>query len=199
MNAVRVANSRSVREARVVGLCLSVVAALALAQDEDPGHFEVHSARTTLMGNVYYLDGRVELRLSTDARAALASGFTLTIRVEIEILNQRWFWFNTEAARLTQIYELAYDALSERYIVHNVNGGERESFASPDAALERIGTVDHLPIIDAAVLDPDRGYDIRARVLLDTARLPGPLHLLAFWRRDWSLGSEWYQWQLAQE
>jgi hypothetical protein len=199
MNAVHVGNSRSVRDARAVGVVLSVVAALALAQEDDPGHFEVRSARTTLMGNVYYLDGRVELRLSTDARAALVSGFTLTIRVEIEILNQRPFWLDTEAAHLTQVYELAYDALTERYIVHNVNTGERESFGSQHAALERIGMVEHLPVIDAAVLEQDRGYDVRTRVLLDTAQLPGPLHLLAFWRRDWSLGSEWYRWQLAQE
>jgi hypothetical protein len=184
-------------------MCLYIAAALALAQDDDPGddpgHFQVSFARAMLMGNVYYLDGRVDLRLSTDARAALTSGFTLTIRLEIEILNRRGFWLDTEAANLTQVYELAYDALTERYIVHNVNGGEQQSFSSEQTALERIGTVEHLPIIDATLLQPERGYDIRARVLLDTERLPGPLHLLAFWRRDWSLGSEWYRWQLAEE
>jgi len=37
------------------------------------------------------------------------------------------------------------------------------------------------------------------RAVLDTERLPGPLRLLAFWRRDWSLGSEWYRWPLADE
>lgn len=199
MKAVSVAGGRSGRAARAAGMCLSIVAALALPQDDDPGHFQVSSARATLMGNVYYLDGRVELRLSTDARAALTSGFTLTIRLEIEILNQRPFWLDTETAALTQIYELAYDALTERYVVRNVNGGERQSFGSEEAALERIGTVEHLPVIDATLLQPDRGYDIRARVLLDTEQLPGPLHLLAFWRRDWSLGSEWYRWQLADE
>jgi hypothetical protein len=203
MKAVSVARGRSGRAARAAGICLSIAAALALAQDDDPGddsgHFEVSAARATLMGNVYYLDGRVALRLSTDARAALTSGFTLTIRLEIEILNRRGFWLDTEAATLTQIYELAYDALTERYIVHNVNVGERQSFGSEQTALERIGAVEHLPVIDAALLQPDRGYDIRARVLLDTEQLPGPLHLLAFWRRDWSLGSEWYRWQLAAE
>jgi hypothetical protein len=198
MKAVSVAGRRS-RGARVVGLCFAIAAALALAQDDDPGHFQVSFARAMLMGNVYYLDGRVELRLSTDARAALTSGFTLTIRLEIEILNQRPFWLDTEAATLTQVYELAYDALTERYVVHNVNAGERQSFSSEEAALEWIGTVQHLPVIDSALLERDRGYDIRARVLLDTEQLPGPLHLLAFWRRDWSLGSEWYRWPLADE
>jgi hypothetical protein len=198
MKAVSVAGRRS-RGARVVGLCFAIAAALALAQDDDPGHFQVSFARAMLMGNVYDLDGRVELRLSTDARAALTSGFTLTIRLEIEILNQRPFWLDTEAATLTQVYELAYDALTERYVVHNVNAGERQSFSSEEAALEWIGTVQHLPVIDSALLERDRGYDIRARVLLDTEQLPGPLHLLAFWRRDWSLGSEWYRWPLADE
>ena len=83
--------------------------------------------------------------------------------------------------------------------MHNVNGGERQSFGSSDAALERIGMVERLPLLDVAVLEPDRGYDIRIRALLDTERLPGPLHLLAFWRRDWSLGSEWYRWPLVGE
>ena len=198
MTTVR-ASGRSGREARIAGLWLAVAGALALAQDEDPGHFEVRSASTELVGDVFYLDARAELMLSTDARAALASGFTLTIRFEIEILNQRPFWLDTEAARLTQVYELAYDALTERYVVRNVNSGDQQSFGSPDAALERIGIVDRLPVIDSTVLAPDRGYDIRTRALLDTEQLPGPLHLLAFWRRDWSLGSEWYRWPLVNE
>jgi hypothetical protein len=199
MITVRAARGRFGHEARAHGIWLVVVAAVGLAQEDDPGHFEVRSASSSLDSNVYVLDARVELRLSTDARAALSSGFPLTIRFEIEILNQRSFWFDTEAAVLTQVYDLAFDALTERYVVHNVNGGERQSFGSPETALERIGTVMRLPLIDATLLDPDRGYDIRARVLLDTERLPGPLHLLAFWRRDWSLGSEWYRWQLAGE
>jgi hypothetical protein len=37
------------------------------------------------------------------------------------------------------------------------------------------------------------------RVFLDQEEFPGPLRLLAFWRRDWSIASEWYRWQLANE
>ena len=199
MNPVQSQSARSGREARAAGVWLALAATLGLAQDDDPGHFEVRSASTELVGNVYFLDARIDLRLSTEARAALSSGFPLTIRFEIEILNQRSWWFDTEAAVLTQVYELAYDALTERYVVHNVNGGEQQSYGSPESALERIGMVQQLPLIDATVLDPNRGYDIRTRALLDTKQLPGPLHLLAFWRRDWSLGSEWYRWPLASE
>jgi Domain of unknown function (DUF4390) len=36
-------------------------------------------------------------------------------------------------------------------------------------------------------------------VSLDQEQFPGPLRLLAFWRRDWSIASEWYRWRLQNE
>jgi hypothetical protein len=179
-----------------LGLALAAVAG---AQEEDPGLFEVRSASTALSGNVYYLTARLDYRLSSEARAALESGLTLTIRVEIEILNRRALWMDTEAARLTQTFELEYHALTERHVVRNLNREAQESFSTLYAALESLGTIERLPLIDTAVLEADRGYDIRIRALLDTEQLPGPLRLLAFWRRDWSLASEWYRWQLVSD
>ena len=187
------------RIALVVALAVVGVVGVVGAQEEDPGYFEVRSASVALAGNVYFLNARLEYRLSTEARAALESGVPLTIRLEIEILNRRPFWMDTETAGLIQRYQLEYHALTERYIVRNLNLDDQASFATLFAALNDLGRVDDLPVIDAAVLDPDRGYDIRIRALLDTEQLPGPLRLLAFWRRDWSLGSEWYRWPLADD
>ncbi|HEY5566388.1 MAG TPA: DUF4390 domain-containing protein [Gammaproteobacteria bacterium] len=184
---------------RAVFVALGLAAAGAFAQDDDPGHFEVRSGSVELAANVYFLSARLEYRLSTDARGALESGLPLTIRLEIELLNRRPMWMDTEVASLTQLYQLEYHALTERYIVRNVNSGDQDSFATLFAALNFLGRVDRLPIIDAALLDPERTYDIRIRALLDTEQLPGPLRLLAFWRRDWSLGSEWYRWRLADD
>jgi hypothetical protein len=56
-----------------------------------------------------------------------------------------------------------------------------------------------LPLIDAAVLDDEGAYDVRLRAVLDQEQFPGPLRLLAFWRRDWSIASEWYRWPLRSE
>jgi hypothetical protein len=180
-------------------LALALAAAGAPAQDEDPGSFAVRSASVELVGNVYYLSARLEYSLSTDARGALESGLPLNIRLEIELLNRRPMWMDTEAASLTQLYQLEYHALTERYIVRNVNSGDQDSFATLFAALNFLGRVDQLPILDTPLVDPERTYDIRIRALLDTEQLPGPLRLLAFWRRDWSLGSEWYRWRLADD
>ncbi|WP_428100317.1 DUF4390 domain-containing protein [Candidatus Rariloculus sp.] len=188
------------RVSRLVAVCVAVVLALGSAADaqDDPGRFEVRSASAGLDSDadVYFLNARLELRLSTESREALESGLPINIRVEVEIIHLRRFLLDRETAALTQLYRLQYHALLERYTVRNVNSGNLDTFATLFAALNFLGRVDGLPLIDRALLDPDRRYDIRLRVLLDMAQLPGPLRLLAFWRRDWSLGSEWYRWSL---
>lgn len=166
---------------------------------EDPGHFEVRSANAELDSGVYYLDAWIEFRLSTEARAALQSGLPITIELDVELLHVRRFWVDTENASLSQKYQLDYHALSERYIVRNLNSGEQSSFATLFSALNSLGRVNRLPLIDATLLEPNTRYDIRVRAVLDTEQLPGPLRLLAFWRRDWSIASDWYRWRLERE
>jgi hypothetical protein len=100
---------------------------------------------------------------------------------------------------LRQLYELEYHALSERFIVTNLNSGDQASFATLFSALNYLGRIDQLPVIDAALIEPDRDYDWRLRAVLDVEQFPGPLRLLAFWRRDWSLASDWYRWPLQED
>jgi len=168
----------------------------AWAQEEDPGRFEVRSASVELIDGVYYLDAWLEYRLSTEAREALDAGVPLSIEIEVEFLRSRRFWFDSSEAGLRQTYELQYHALSERYLVLNRNTGEQSSFANLFSALNFLGRVTRLPLIDAALLEPEESYEIRVRTVLSTENFPGPLRLLTFWRRDWSLRSEWYAWQL---
>ena len=165
---------------------------------QDPGRFEIRSASVELQSGVYYLDAWVEYRLSPEAREALEAGVALTLQTEVEFLRNRRFWFDDQEASLRQDYELQYRALSARYLVMNLNSGEQSSFATLFSALNFLGRVTELPLIDAALLDSDAAYDIRIRAVLSTDDIPGPLRLLAFWRRDWSLRSEWFTWRLGE-
>ena len=84
----------------------------------------------TLTGGVHYLDAWVEYRLSTDAREALDAGVPLTFDLDVEFINPRWYWTDELVGRLTQSYRLQYHALSERYVVLNVNSEEQNTFAT---------------------------------------------------------------------
>ena len=168
-------------------------------QQDDPGFFEVRSAIAELRDGVYYLNAVIAYRLSTEAIDALHSGVPLGLRLDVEIIHPRRWWFDDDSVALRQSYQLDYRAVSERYIVLNVNSGDQASFASMFSALEYMGRVERLPLLDTAVLEDDRGYYVRMRASLDQEQFPGPLRLLAFWRRDWSIASEWYRWPLRSE
>jgi hypothetical protein len=184
---------------RAAALLILCAVGSAAAAQEDAGHFEVRSASVELRSGVYFLNAWIEYRLSSDSRAALESGVPLTIRIDVELVHGRRFWFDNTQATLRQRYQLEYHALSERYLVHNLNSGEQASFSTLFSALNYLGRVQDLPLIDAALLAPARAFSVRLRAVLDVERLSGPLRLLAFWRRDWSIASEWYQWPLPED
>src|SRR5690606_18902013 len=136
---LRVYRARSIsagaagRLARAADLLVVVVLLLgaaprSIAQDIDPGRFDVRSAEATLENGVYYLNAWLELRLPPEAREALHSGVPLTIRLDVELVHDRRWWVDADVAELTWRYELDYHALTERYVVTNLNTRDRRSF-----------------------------------------------------------------------
>jgi hypothetical protein len=171
-----------------------------LTQDvlDRPGYFEVRSASTRLENGVHLLDARLQLVLSSEALEALSSGVPLVIELQLEVIRHRRMWWDESEANLTVRFELEYRPLSQRYLVRNTNSGEQESFATLYSALNYLGRVQGLPVIDDALLEPDRRYRARLRAMLQTQQYPAPLRLLFFWRSEWQLQSEWFQWRLGR-
>ena len=172
----------------------------ALAQDgiERAGYFEVRSASTRQVGGVHALDARLQLVLSSEALEALSSGVPLVIELQLQLIRDRRFWWDDSEADLAVRFELEYRPLSQRYIVRNTNSGDQESFATLYSALNNLGRVQGLPVIDDALLEPGDDYRIRLRAMLQTQQYPAPLRLLFFWRSEWQLQSEWYEWLLER-
>jgi hypothetical protein len=182
-------------------VCLAVLAiGTGLAQDniEREGYFEVRSATTQVYGGVQTLDARLQLVLSSEALAALESGVTLTIELQMQVIRERRWLVDDVEAELAVRYELEYRPLSERYNVKNLNSGEQDSFATLYSALNSLGRVQGLPVIDDALLKPDRDYRLRLRAMLNTQQYPATLRLLFFWRGQWQLQSEWFEWSLER-
>src|SRR5690606_21011067 len=82
--------------------------------ESEPGAFEVRAASTELRDGVYFVNALISFRLSTEARDALHAGVPLGIRLDVEIIHPRRWWFDNESAALRQAYQLEYHALSER-------------------------------------------------------------------------------------
>lgn len=169
-------------------------------QDELPrqGFFDVRSATTVLNAGVHELEARLQLILSQDALDALNSGVPLTIELNFEVIRVRGLWIDALEASLTVTYELEYRPLSQRYIVRNLNSGDQDSFATLYSALNNLGRIQGLPVIDDALLESDGRYRLRLRALLSTRQYPAALRILFFWRSQWQLESKWFEWTLAR-
>jgi len=182
----------------IVLLCLLVQPGIAQDDVERAGYFEVRSASTTMVGGVHTLDARLQLVLSSEALEALSSGVPLTIELQLEVIRVRRFVWDDAAAELALRYELEYRPLSQRYIVRNRNSGDQDSFATLYSALNNLGRVQGLPVIDDALLERRKKYRVRLRAMLNTQQYPAPLRLLFFWRDQWQLQSEWFEWLLER-
>ncbi len=193
------------RRTQVAGRAVVAILALLFASSgvaQDPivreGYFEVRSASTQLVEGVHVLDSRLQLVLSSEALEALNSGVPLTIELQMQLLRQRRFYLDALDAELEVRFELEYRPLSQRYIVRNLNSGDQDSFATLYSALNNLGRITSLPVIDDALLAQNRNYRVRVRAMLQTQQYPAPLRLLFFWRSQWQLQSEWYEWTLER-
>lgn len=170
------------------------------AQDATPaqGKLEVRSAYTEQRQGVYYLSARLDLYLGESAVEALTSGVTMNLELQIDVSRSRLYVWDSTVAGLRQRYQLSWHALTQRFVVLNVNSGERTSYADLESAVAALARVDNLPVIDAALLVPDSRYTVGLKATLDVREMIGPLRFLTFFWGDWRVSSDWYTWPLRQ-
>ncbi len=182
------------------GLLILLLLMPAVAQErlERAGYFEVRSASTVLVEGVHELESRLQLVLSDDALNALNNGVALRIELNLEVMRVRRFWVDHTDAELVISYELEYRPLSQRYIVRSLNSGDQDSFATLYSALNNLGRIQGLPVVDDSILVSNKAYRIRLRARLSTEQYPAPLRILFFWRDQWQLESDWFEWLLER-
>ncbi len=182
----------------LVGLAclLAVLCSPAFGDNDSNGRVEIRSAYAQLDEGVYYVNARIEYLLSSAAMDALRNGISLKIELQIEVHRHRRIIWDDTIASLKQRYRLSHHALTDRYVVANLNSGDTVSFPDIDAALDYLGRVERLPLIDESLLEDDARYEAAARVTLDVKDLSGPLKFLSRFWGDWKIASEWYTWPL---
>jgi hypothetical protein len=181
----------------VAWLIAAVLALLSCAHSQiaaAQSRFEVRSAYIEPAEGVYELNATLNFELPEGAREVLREGVPLTMHLEIVVKRQRNYWLDETVATLDQSYELAYRALSERYLVRNLNSGEQASYATLDAALDAMRVISRLPILDQALVSTQRRHEISVRGNLDVRTMPDALRFVLFWSDDWRQRSEWYTW-----
>jgi hypothetical protein len=174
---------------------LTIAFFVASATSANADGFVINHAELVLSDKVYQLNATLEFDFSNDVLDAINNGVPLILELIIEILEPRRYWWDDEVATLAQRYQLQYHALSEQYLVRNLNSGAQYTYFSLSAALQRIGSVSNLPVIDEQLLadKETENYYARIRANLSFENLPLPLKIDAWTSRSWWLDSEWIE------
>ncbi len=191
----RLKRSAPGRWLRLIAAMLCIAPALnpAAVQASD---FFITGVHTEVVQGVYLLDADIDYRFSDETLRALSNGVPLTLQLTIEIHRQRRWWLDFEVATLEQRYSLQYHALSHQYLLRNLNSGAFYSFPHYQAAVQALGSLRELPLLDSKLIQPGEQYKVSMQVKLDIEALPSPLRPVAYITPAWRLRSDWYTWSL---
>ena len=196
MNTERCAiNHASIKWFALVALLIGVLPGIAAPAVEEP-EFVVRSAGTVLVDKVYQLNARIHYRFSDEALNALDNGVPLVVELDIEIDRKRDYVWNESVASLHQRYQMSYEALTQRYVVTNLNSGADNYYGSRAAAIAALGDVVNLPILDAGLLSPEEQYMVSLQASLALDALPVPMRVVGYFSSSWRIASEWVSWPL---
>lgn len=195
MNAERFTINRAARRwLALMALIIGILPGAAPAAEEP--EFVVRSAGTVLVDKVYQLNAKIYYRFSDEALDAMDNGVPLVVELAIEIERKRDYVWNETVASLRQRYQLAYEALTQRYVVTNLNSGADNYYGSRAAAIAALGDVVDLPILDAGLLSPEEQYIVSLQASLDLDALPVPMRVVGYFSSNWRIASEWFSWPL---
>jgi Domain of unknown function (DUF4390) len=171
-------------------------AAVTLAAPaQNPGRFQVRNAYVELVNGAWQLDVSLDLGLAAAARRAFEEGVPLVLRLEIEATVDRRLLPAEEVVSLTRDWQVAYDAIAERFVVTDEASGEHVSHATQAEALDALSRISGIVIADTTVLPEGRRFGVRVRATVEVGELPAAVRMLLFWR-DWSRSTEWYAWKV---
>ena len=166
----------------------------ARAQDAD-GRFDIRNAYVELVNGAWQLDVRLDLALADAARQAFDEGVPLVLKLEIEASVERRLLPADDVVEMTREWQLAYDAIAERFVVTDAATGAHVSHASQAEALEALSRISGITIADTATLPEGQRFDMRVRASVEIGELPAAVRLLLFWK-NWSRTTEWYAWKV---
>lgn len=175
-------------------MCALVLCAAVVAQASS---VDLAELRTERADGALLLHASLKLELSSVVEEALLKGVPVYFVAEVELLRDRWYWYDRRIGGGTRYYRLAYQPLTRQWRL-TVSGepisasGQGSSiaqnFTNLSEAINVIRRQSGWKIADLSELDPDARHNLNYRFRLDVSQLPRPFQITAGSQADWTLG-----------
>ena len=186
--------SKNVREA--LRRCL-IILWLILPVSALAAEIEINEPQIQLTDDGYSLSANFVFEFNQRLEEAVNKGVVLHFVADFELLKPRWYWLDDKVLTRSQTYRLSYHALTRQYRLST--GGLHQSYASLSDALVMLSRLRNWGVIEKTDkgFKPGDTYQAALRIRLDINQLPRPFQLSAIGNKDWSLASDWKNWQVT--
>ena len=169
---------------------------LGLLSVVQAGAFVINRAESVILEDQYVINAQIEYNFSQVALEALENGVPLLVDLHVQVRRKgAWIW-EADVVDFNHRRQVRYLPLSESYEVVGVDG-EKRRFVSRSIALEALGEIIELPLVEVSKLNKGESYRVEIRSKLDIESLPVPLRPTAYMSSHWKLTSEWSEWLIT--
>ena len=163
--------------------------------------FYIDYATVNPIGNGYVLNAKIKYPLTARVKEAIDNGITITFSQQFElidstpILGKYWHW-NTTLWSSEIRYQLRYHALTQQYLLLDIDTHLQQNFSTLDDTLNALGRIINFNLPPEYIDEPDT-LIFQLRSGIDLNSLPTPMRPGVLVSSKWQLTSPWVaaQWQ----
>ena len=157
--------------------------------------FSIEKAQVSKIGNGHVLNASIKYPLTIRVIEAIDNGVPITfvqrfkIIKSLPVLGDYWQWEQT-LWESEIFFELKYHALTEQYVLVDMDTRHQRNYSSLNTALHDLGTIKNLSLPPEILADSDN-LMVQLSSELDLNALPTPMRPGALLSKKWQLASPW--------
>jgi hypothetical protein len=171
----------------------------AAAQPSANSAVEVTELRLERTDGALLLQSSLRLDLSSTVEDALQKGMPIYFVTEVELMRDRWYWYDKKVGHATRHYRLAYQPLTRKWRLNvsrdpigavGLASSLSQTFETLPEALSAIRRTVNWKLADLSDLDIDNKLTLSFKFRLDVSQLPRPFQMMAGSQAEWNLSAQ---------
>lgn len=169
---------------------------MSMAQAQNQA--EISPIRAERQDEDIFVSTQIQFELPTTVEDALLKGIPMYFLAEVEILRDRWYWYDKKVAVAQRSTRLAYQPLTRTWRVNVTQGTStagsqgltlNQSFETLGQALALIKRISRWKVAEAGDLDGGGKHRVDFRFRLDLSQLPRPFQIGALGQTGWDISA----------
>jgi hypothetical protein len=157
---------------------------------------ELQGLKVERVDSAVTVSANLHFDLPAPLEEALLKGVSLYFVTEVDILRERWYFYDKRVAHAERHVRLFYMPLTRRWRVNvsprpfNAGGlgmSLAQSYDTVDEAMSAVRRIAQWPVAQVSEVDMDAKQNINVSFKLDLSQLPRPLQIGATGQSEWNL------------